>query len=162
MFPRIENCRGSNSSCPLSLKNVKAVTLNVRGIALKNGRKFPISYARKLEEAEMVFEMMSREYDFIPNLEHYVCMIITSGSAGNFDKAVAVIRSMPSLDYCVVWLALLGACRKWGNIKLGILAFNQLLQLDSTCDAAYALTAHTFAVARMEKDAERIGAAMRY
>ena len=65
---------------------------------------------------------------------------------------------MPSSDYLPVWLALLGACRKWANVKLGKLAFNQAVQLDNGYSAAYILMANIFAAAGMKEDAEMVEA----
>jgi Flp pilus assembly protein TadD len=62
---------------------------------------------------------------------------------------------MPSSDHLAIWLALLASCGKWGNVKLGRLAFNQAVQLDSNCATAYALMAGIFVDANMQKDAEK-------
>ena len=153
MFPRIENCRGSNSSCPLSLKNVKAVTLNVRGIALKNGRKFPISYARKLEEAEMVFEMMSREYDFIPNLEHYVCMIDLLSRVGCIDKAIVLIKYMPVIDNLAMLITILNGCRRSGNVEVGRMAFGDASQMDGKDGGVYVCMSNIYASCAVQEEA---------
>ena len=83
-------------------------------------------------------------------------MIVVFGYEGHFDKAISMIKVMPCTDCPAVWLALLGACRKWGNVKLGILAFDQSLQLDHTCATAYILMANIFAAAGLREDAENL------
>ena len=57
-----------------------------------------------------------------------------------------------------VWLALLGACKKWGNVKLGKLAFDQAVQQDHSYSAAYTLMASIFEAAGMQEDAELVEA----
>ena len=116
------------------------------------------SHSGLLDEAETCFGTMIREYDIKPTLEHYTCMIVVFGCAGHFDKAMSVMKMMPSSDYPAIWLALLGACRKWGNVKLGMKAFDQAVQLDSGGTAAYVLMADLFAVVGMQDGAKEIEA----
>ena len=98
---------------------------------------------------------MTKSYKITPSLEHHACMVLAFGCAGEFDKAISVIMSMPP-DSPAVWIALLGACRNWGNIKLGGLAFYQAVQLDDSCSAAYVLMASIYAASGMQEDAERL------
>ena len=109
-----------------------------------------------LDEAEQLFGIMSREYGITPSIEHLTCMVMVFGSGGNFDEALSVIKAMSLSEFPTIWVALLGACRKWGNVKLGILAFDQTVQLDDSCAAAYVLMANIFAAAGMQKDAEKV------
>jgi pentatricopeptide repeat protein len=88
-------------------------------------------------EAETYFRSMRRDYGIVPNLEHYSCMVILFGCAGHFDKALSVIRTMPSSLYSSMWISLLKACIKWGNVDIGTLAFKRVIQLDSGCAGAY-------------------------
>jgi pentatricopeptide repeat protein len=111
-----------------------------------------------LNEAEVLFGNMQKQYGLTPKIEHYTCMVVVFGSAGLFDKALSLIQVMPSSENPAVWLALLGACRKWGNVELGTLAFDQTVQLDNSCIAAYVLMANTFIAAGMREDAEKVEA----
>ena len=85
-------------------------------------------------------------------------MVIIYGCAGHFDNAVSLINASAASEYPVIWLALLGSCQKWGNVKLGRLAFDQAVQLDNTCSAAYVLMAKIFTGAGMQEDAEKVEA----
>jgi pentatricopeptide repeat protein len=111
-----------------------------------------------LDQAQILFRDMAEEYRVLPMLKHYTCMVLAFGCAGDFDKAAAVIQAMPTPSDPALWLALLGSCRKWANVKLGTLAFDQALQLERTCGAAYVLMADIFAAAGMHEDAECIKA----
>ena len=104
------------------------------------------------------FHDMRDKYGIMPNLEHYTCLVSIFGFGGNFGKAISVIKMMPFSDCRPVWLALLGGCRKWGNVTLGMLAFDQALQLDSNCAAAYDLMVNIFVSSGMQEDAEKIKA----
>jgi pentatricopeptide repeat protein len=105
------------------------------------------------EEAEVHFGQMTRECGIVPELEHYSCMVAVYGSAGRLDKARSVIEGMPCPEYPTIWVALLAACRTWGNVSLGRIAFHEVIRLDSSCAAAYALMANVFTTNGMPDDA---------
>jgi hypothetical protein len=71
------------------------------------------------------------------------------------------MRTMPCCDDPSVWLALLGTCKKWGNVELGRLAFDEIAVSDAAegpPPAAYILMAGIYTAAGMPEDAERIDA----
>ena len=109
-----------------------------------------------LAEAQMLFENMRKKYGISPNIEHHTSMIMAYGSSGHFDMAISVIEAMPSSDYLPAWSSLLGACAKWGNVKLGRFSFDQVIQIDNKLAAAYFLMADIYAVVGMKEDAEKI------
>jgi pentatricopeptide repeat protein len=111
-----------------------------------------------VDDARMLFQDMSSKYGISPSVEHHICMIVVFGYGGQFDKAMSVIELMQSSNFPTVWLALLGACRRWGNVELGKLAFDQVIQLDDSNSAAYVLMASLFADVGMQEDAENIEA----
>ena len=69
-----------------------------------------------------------------------------------------MIKAMPFFEYSAIWISLLGACRKWGNVKLGRSAFHQVIQLDEGLGGAYVLMANIFAAAGMQEDAKKVEA----
>ncbi|MCO5583251.1 hypothetical protein L7F22_037160 [Adiantum nelumboides] len=87
------------------------------------------SHSGLVDEGQMLFDSMREKYGITPDEEHYTCMVDLFGRARHFDKAIGVIEMMPSSDYPSVWRALLGACRKWGNVELGRLAFKFAVEL---------------------------------
>jgi pentatricopeptide repeat protein len=89
-----------------------------------------------LKEAETYFEKISKKYGITPTSEHHTCMVVGFGCAGHFGKALSIIKSMPCFMEPSVWLRVLGSCKKWGNMKLGKLAFGQARQLDDDLSAA--------------------------
>jgi pentatricopeptide repeat protein len=109
-----------------------------------------------LDAAEMLLAEMIGAYGIPPDLEHRTCMVLVCGFRGDIDAALA--RTLQSLGRLEVWVALLGICRQWGNVRLGSLAFDQAMRLDSTCAAAYALMASIFGGAGLREDAERVEA----
>ncbi|MCO5571576.1 hypothetical protein L7F22_025320 [Adiantum nelumboides] len=114
------------------------------------------SHSGLVDEGQIFFDNMTEKYGIARNNEHYTCMVDLFGRARLFNKAMKVIRMMPSSDHPPVWFALLGACRKWGNVKLGRFAFERAVQLDQ-CDAAiYVLMSDIYAAAGMHEDTENI------
>ena len=89
------------------------------------------SHSGLLNEAKIVFQNMTREFSITPNVEHLTCMLVSLGCAGQIDKAMLTIGVIPSYNRNgEVCLSLLGACRKWGNTRLGRLAFRYAVQLE--------------------------------
>ena len=110
------------------------------------------------EEAQLLYGDMDKKFGITPMPEHHSSVVVGLGFAGQFDKATSQIKKMPCPDYPAVWHVLLGSCRKWTNVKLGKLVFDQTIQLDNTCASAYVLMANIFAAAGMQEDAENIEA----
>eukprot|EP00250_Pteridium_aquilinum_P033959 c6756_g1_i1 orf=3-209(-) len=69
-------------------------------------------------------------------------MVDLFGRAGHLDKAVMVIKEMPSSDYSAIWFALLSACQRWGDVTVGRWAFEQAVQVDKDDAVAYVLMAN--------------------
>ena len=109
-----------------------------------------------LYEAQMYFEYMSSRYGISPKIEHHTSLAIVFGSSGHFEMAMDVINRMPFSDNLTIWITLLGACRKWKNIRFARLTFDRVIQLDITCAPAYVLMADIYATAGMEEEAEKI------
>ncbi|KAH7404202.1 hypothetical protein KP509_15G015100 [Ceratopteris richardii] len=75
------------------------------------------------DRGQSYFEIMSTRYGIAPTLEHHTCMITLFGRDGYFNNATKMIRRMQYFNSRVGWSTLIGACQKWGNSKLGRLAF---------------------------------------
>jgi pentatricopeptide repeat protein len=76
------------------------------------------------------FEAMTRDFGINPTLEHHTCMVNFLGRAGEFEKAISMIKKMPSSPDHVMWHALMVTCQHWGNVEFGRKAFKEVLQLD--------------------------------
>ena len=109
-----------------------------------------------VDQAQMFFAKMVKEYGIIPELEHYICIIDLFGRAGQIEKAIAVIKGMPFSECPAVWGSLLGACQKWQNVNLGRLAFKNILQLNIYNDAAYISMCSIYAATNMLENVKTI------
>ncbi|KAJ8899430.1 hypothetical protein K2173_018404 [Erythroxylum novogranatense] len=66
-----------------------------------------------------LFQAMWSEFQVLPIMEHYGCVVDLLGKAGLLGEAVEFIKSMPFDPDASVWGALLGACKIQGAIELG-------------------------------------------
>eukprot|EP00250_Pteridium_aquilinum_P022256 c25334_g3_i2 orf=1006-1401(+) len=114
-----------------------------------------------VDEGQIYFAIMNTDFGIMPDLDHYTCMIDLFGRAGHLEKAVGLIRDLPSSDHSAIWHALLGACQKWGDITVGRWAFRRAVQVDSSDGAAYVLMANIYSTAGMQEDAKLIEAMRR-
>ncbi|KAH7284628.1 hypothetical protein KP509_34G063200 [Ceratopteris richardii] len=66
------------------------------------------------------------------------------------------MNKTPFQPTMVMWLNVMTACRKWGDVHLGRQAFEQAIRLDSTESAAYVCMANIYADAGMYENAKEI------
>ncbi|KAI5065693.1 hypothetical protein GOP47_0020388 [Adiantum capillus-veneris] len=90
-----------------------------------------------LEKGQILFEAINTRHNMQPSLEHHTCMVDLFGRAGHWEKAVSLIKDMPFFANSTLWLVVLGACQKWGETKLGGLAFQYAAKLGRKDAAAY-------------------------
>ncbi|RHN78478.1 putative DYW domain-containing protein [Medicago truncatula] len=70
-------------------------------------------------EGMLHFESMSRDYEIVPTMAHYVSVVDMIGSIGNLDEALEFIEKMPMEPSVEVWETLMNSCRVHGNTELG-------------------------------------------
>jgi pentatricopeptide repeat protein len=84
------------------------------------------SHCGMVEEARQYFEAMTMKYDITPKVEHYGAMVDTLSRAGLLDEAYNLVRSMSVKPDAVIWRALLSACRRYRQTKLGDVTIEQI------------------------------------
>ncbi|XP_024521966.1 pentatricopeptide repeat-containing protein At2g27610-like isoform X1 [Selaginella moellendorffii] len=108
------------------------------------------SHAGLVSKGKELFELMaSPSYHIKPRIEHYACIVDLFGRANHLAEAVAVLKTMPYRPSPAIWRTVLGACRKWKNVELAKLAFEEIQRLDRKDGSAYVLMANTYAAAGM-------------
>ena len=110
------------------------------------------SHAGLVKDGEKLFNEMCVVYDLTPSLEHYTCMIDLFGRAGHFDKAKALLEKVSHSGHLPLFLNILGACKKWRNMKLARWLFEKLIELDENCAAAYVYMENIYAAAGMQME----------
>jgi pentatricopeptide repeat protein len=108
------------------------------------------SHAGLVREGEKLFDEMDAVHRLTPTLEHYTCMADLFGRAGCFDKLKELLGGFPEPGYLPLFQSILGSCRKWKNAALGRWAFDQIVELDEACAAAYVSLGNIYATASMQ------------
>ncbi|XP_061355754.1 pentatricopeptide repeat-containing protein At3g49710 [Gastrolobium bilobum] len=112
------------------------------------------AHTGKVEEGQKYFNMMTEKFGIEPEAEHYSCMIDLLGRAGKLKEAERIIETMPFNPGSIEWAALLGACRKHGNVELAVKAANEFLKLEPDSAAPYVMLSNMYASAgRWEESA---------
>jgi hypothetical protein len=72
-------------------------------------------------------------------------MVDAFGRVGELGSALSIIEKMPVRPNIVMWHSMLSACRNWGNVDIGLNAFQQAMRLDNQDSASYSLMSHIYA-----------------
>lgn len=98
-----------------------------------------------VELGEQIFYSMKKDYNVLPELDHYACMIDLYGRANRLEKALAFMRKIPIELDSGIWGAFLNACRVNGNTKLAGEAEERLLKLEGNIGDRYVQLANFYA-----------------
>lgn len=102
------------------------------------------SHAGMVNKGLECFKSMG-SYSITASIEHYVTMVDLLGRAGNFTMVEDLLQKMPVQPNLTLWLCLLSACRKHGNVDLGRYAFDYAISLQPKQAAAYDMMSHIYA-----------------
>ncbi|KAJ0048698.1 hypothetical protein Pint_16118 [Pistacia integerrima] len=97
------------------------------------------SHCGFVDEGMMFLDRMSKEFNILPNIHHYGCIVDLLGRAGLLDQAYQVIMSMEVKPDSTIWRTLLGACRIHGHVNLGERVVGQLIELKAQEAGDYVL-----------------------
>eukprot|EP01018_Ginkgo_biloba_P008707 Gb_07635 [translate_table: standard] len=114
------------------------------------------SHAGLVDKGRQYFNCMSQDYEIIPRMEHYACMVDLLGRAGCLDEAWDFIKKMPLKPSVDVWGSLLGACRVHCNIDLAEFVAEHLFELRSDNAGYYVLLSNIYASAGRWVDASKV------
>jgi pentatricopeptide repeat protein len=107
------------------------------------------THSGKMNEAQTYYESMSKNYGMAPSVEHHTCIMVAFACSGNLEKAMSIVRTLPCSDHPQMWIALLNACTRWGNVSLGRIAFDEVMRLGTNLSAPYIIMAKMYAAAGM-------------
>ena len=78
------------------------------------------SHTGLVNEGCKYFNSMIKDYNLVPGIEHYACIIDILGRADLLNEAQDYINTIPYEPNAGIWGALLSACRIHGNLELAI------------------------------------------
>ncbi|KAH0468020.1 hypothetical protein IEQ34_003053 [Dendrobium chrysotoxum] len=99
---------------------------------------------------------MKSDYDIIPVMKHYACMVVLYGRAGNLNKAFDFVREMPLQPSKFLWGSLLSSCKKHKNRELGELEVKRALLFDQFDVGNYVLLCRIYAEVGRWEDAVKV------
>lgn len=114
------------------------------------------SHGGLIDEGRMFFELMVREYHIDPTVQHYTCMVDLLGHCGQLDEAYDLIMQMKVMPDSGVWGALLNSCKIHGEIELGELALEKLIELEPDDAGNYVILSNMYAQAGMWEGVARL------
>ncbi|GAB4837747.1 hypothetical protein Ancab_002616 [Ancistrocladus abbreviatus] len=103
------------------------------------------SHAGLVEEGRHYFNSMVKEYDIVPKIEHYGCMVDMLCRAGLVKEAVRLVETMPIEPNPIIWRTLLTACRAQGDLQLGESITRRLMGDDPMHESNYVLLSNIYA-----------------
>lgn len=103
------------------------------------------SRAGLVEEGWHLFESMKNDYGIVPSPDHYACMVDLLSRSGRLKSAYELLKSMPVEPHAGAWGALLGACKLHGEMELGELVADRLIELEPQNGGNYVLLSNIYA-----------------
>ncbi|CAH8355162.1 unnamed protein product [Eruca vesicaria subsp. sativa] len=91
------------------------------------------------------FDMMREDYQIEPKIEHYGCLIDVLARAGELERAVEIIKTMPMKPDSKIWGSLLSSCRTRSNLDVALLAMDHLVELEPEDMGNYVLLSNIYA-----------------
>ncbi|KAF7803166.1 pentatricopeptide repeat-containing protein [Senna tora] len=113
------------------------------------------SHGGLVMEGMEIFERMVKKYGFLPQVEHYGCLIDLLGRAGMLEEAHKLIKGLPIKCDATAWRTLLAACRVYGNTELGEYVKEELRKMYKEHPADSLLISSTYAIAGRLSDSIR-------
>lgn len=99
---------------------------------------------------------MTQNYNIIPEVIHYPCMIDLLGRGGHVEEAINFIDSMPIEPDASVWRSLLGACRVYSEIELTRTTFEKLVELEPRNVGNYIIQSNIYATAGLWEEVRKL------
>lgn len=113
-----------------------------------------------VEEGKRWFKRMD-EYDLVPQIEHYGCMVDLLGRAGLLDEAEKLIESMPYEANGIILSSFLFACGYRKDIKRAENVMKKVIKLEPFNDGNYVMMRNLYAEHRRWGDADEMKKLMR-
>nr|GMD43627.1 pentatricopeptide repeat-containing protein At2g20540 [Ipomoea batatas]GME17655.1 pentatricopeptide repeat-containing protein At2g20540 [Ipomoea batatas] len=102
-------------------------------------------HANLVDEGLRYFDSMRDDYKISPDIEHYGCLVDLLARAGNLNRALEIIRSMPMKADSAIWGSLLSSCRTHRNLETAVVAVEHLFELEPDDTGNYVLLANIYA-----------------
>lgn len=106
---------------------------------------YACSHSCLVQEGWACFEQMKKEYNIVPRMEHYACMVDLLSRSGLLSEAEEFIASMPLKPDASIWGVLLSACRANADVKIAERVAERVLQLNTSDPGYHVLASNVYA-----------------
>ncbi|KAF8401778.1 hypothetical protein HHK36_012724 [Tetracentron sinense] len=114
------------------------------------------SHSGLVDEGLKYFDELVRDGSVKVREDHYACLVDLCGRAGRLEEAFDFIERLGIKPSACVWGALLGACNVHGNVKIGKLAANRLLDVEPRNAGTYLLLSNIYASTGRWREAAKV------
>uniref|UniRef100_A0ACD5TPT8 Uncharacterized protein n=1 Tax=Avena sativa TaxID=4498 RepID=A0ACD5TPT8_AVESA len=118
-------------------------------------------HAGLLEDGRRWFNSLTPEFQIIPKIEHYSCMVDLLARAGHLEEAWDFIEKIPGKADAVMLGALLAACRKSKNVEVSGRVIDRIMQLEPSNSWNYVVSSKIYASSDRLDDSARMRGLMR-
>lgn len=100
-----------------------------------------------IKEARRYFISMQKDYEIVPRIEHYGCLIDILGRGGLLMEAYKLAKSMPLEPNAIIWGSILNSCRVHNNVAIAEMIIDELLSLEPSDAGSFEIFSNIYAAA---------------
>lgn len=119
------------------------------------------SHGGLVNEGWECFSSMMRDYGIQPGTKHYASIVDLLARAGRFEEAYEFVRNSPCKEQPVIWAALLGAGKIYGNMDMVKLAAKNFFELEQDNAGKYVVLSNAYASFGLWDNVSEIRGAMK-
>ncbi|KAJ4773946.1 hypothetical protein LUZ62_015542 [Rhynchospora pubera] len=108
------------------------------------------------DDGWVLFKSMQKDYDLVPQTEHYACMVDLIGRTGDFNEALRFIDEMPLAPSSAIWGSLLRVSRNSNNIEVAEMAAERISEIQHDNTGCYVALCNMYADAGRWDDVFRV------
>ncbi|XP_050374482.1 pentatricopeptide repeat-containing protein At2g03380, mitochondrial [Argentina anserina] len=103
------------------------------------------SHTGMVAEGLRYFDSLCQDYNFVPSMKHYACMVDLLARAGKLEETLDFIEKMPFRPDVSLFGAFLHGCGLYSRFDLGELAIKRMLELHPDEASYYVLMRNLYA-----------------
>jgi len=120
------------------------------------------SHSGLVDKGKEVFGLLvDGRYGFCANVKHYACMVDVLARSGRLHEAVELMRRMPFGPTKAMWGSLLFGSKAQGDLELGLLAAEKLIELEQENSTYYVHLSNMYAAMGRWGDVENVRGVMK-
>ncbi|CAK8570022.1 unnamed protein product [Lathyrus sativus] len=106
------------------------------------------SHSGLVDKGRTYFKSMERNFNIVPKIEHYGCMVDLFCRGGFVKEAFEFVQKMPFEPNQIIWRTIITACHASGELKLGESISKGLIKKEPMHESNYVLLSNIYAKLR--------------